>query len=140
MEGKCFPPEVRTQPGHVGTRGGIGGMGEGRAGARSSEGAGLGDHASPRAVLLETKNPDGLCTVPKSTDLPQTLQRLSTCSQTASSTQATVFRGSQGFGKHSYCLRLSGCRTGQRSTPRQHKASLEHRRPRSGRGFTWSPI
>ena len=66
-------------------------MGEGRAGALSSEGAGLGDHTSPRAVLLEAKHSDGLCTVPKSTDFPQTLRRLSTSSQTASSTQATIF-------------------------------------------------
>ena len=132
MEGKCFPPEVRTQLGHEGTRGGIGGDGGG-TGRCTELGAGLGDHTSPRAVHLEAKHSDGLCTVPKSTDLPQTLRPLSTSSQTASSTQATIFRGSQGFGKHSYCLRLSGCRTGQQSTPSQHKASLERRRPRSGR-------
>lgn len=66
-------PKVRTQLRHVGTRGGVGRMGEGRAGALRLEGGGLGDHASPRAMLLEGKHPDGLCTVPKSTDLPQTL-------------------------------------------------------------------
>lgn len=47
------------------------GMGEGRCTEQGERRAG--DDASPRATILETKDPDGLCIVPKATDLPQTL-------------------------------------------------------------------
>lgn len=69
----AFRLEVRTPAGTRGPGEGLGGGWE-REGQvqRSSEGAGLGDHAQPKG-RLETKNPDGLCTVPKSTDLPQTI-------------------------------------------------------------------
>lgn len=46
-------------------------MGEGRAGAPSLEGAGLGDHTSPRAVLLEAKHSDGLALSPNPLTFPR---------------------------------------------------------------------
>lgn len=72
-------------------------MGEGRAGALELRGSRAGDSRLLKGRAFGNQNPDGLCTVPKSTDLPQTIQRLSTSSQTASSIQATIFRGSQGL-------------------------------------------
>ena len=52
---------------------GVGGRGRGEGRYTEQGERRAGDDARPRATLLETKHPDGLCIVPKATDLPQTL-------------------------------------------------------------------